>query len=119
LRAIVREVHVFERNPQLRDDALPDTLVELILPKSDIVVISGSSLVNGTLDRLLHLSKGARSVAVAGPTASTLPEPLFERGVKVLAGARAKGPEVLEAVAEAKPFVAFKELVEKYILKAE
>jgi len=117
LRAKAREVHVFERNPQLRGDALPDTFVDPILPKADIVVISGSSLVNGTLDMLLELSKGARLVVFAGPTASTLPEPLFKQGVKIIAGVRAKGPKVVGAVAEAKPFVAFKGLVEKYIMK--
>jgi uncharacterized protein (DUF4213/DUF364 family) len=119
LRSKVREVHVFERNPQLRGDALPDTFVDSILPEADIVVISGSSLVNGTLDRLLELSKKARVVVVAGPTAGMLPEPLFERSVNVVAGVRAKGPEVMEAVAEAKPFVGFKELVEKYTMKKE
>jgi len=119
LRAKAREVHVFERNPQLRGDALPDTFVDSILPKADVVVISGSSLVNGTLDRLLELSKRARFVVFAGPTASTLPEPLFKRGVSVVAGVHAKGPKVVDAIAEAKPFVAFKELVEKYILKNE
>jgi hypothetical protein len=38
-----------------------------------------------------------------------LPEPLFERGVKIIAGVRAKGPNVVDAVAiveykRAKPF---------------
>jgi hypothetical protein len=111
------KVHVFERNPQLRGDALPDTFVDSILPKASVVVISGSSLVNGTLDRLLELSKGSRLVVLAGPTASTLPEPLFKRDVNVLAGVRAKGPAVINAVAEAKPFAAFKGLVEKYVIK--
>ena len=116
LRAKTREVHVFERNPQLRGDALPDTFVDSILPKADIVVISGASLVNGTLDRLLELSKGAKFVTVAGPTASVLPEPLFERSVNLVAGVRAKGSRVLEAVAEGKAFRGFKELVEKYVI---
>lgn len=117
LRENALEVHVFERNPQLRGDALPDTFVDSILPKADVVVISGSSLVNGTLDRLLELSEKARVVVMTGPTAGMLPEPLFERSVNVVAGVRAKGPKVMEAVAEAKPFVVFKDLVEKYILK--
>ncbi len=119
LRAKAREVHVFERDPQLRGDALPDTFVESILPKADVVVISGASLVNGTIDRLLELSKKAKFVAVAGPTAGMLPEPLFERGVNLVAGVRAKGSEVLEAVAEGKAFRGFKELVEKYVMKKD
>jgi len=117
LRTRARKVHVFEHNPQLRGDALLDTFVDSVLPKCDVVVISGSSLANGTVDRLLELSRGARVAVFAGPTASTLPEPLFERGVKIIAGVRAKGSKVLEAVAEAKPFVAFKGLVEKYTIK--
>lgn len=117
LRAKVRKVHVFERNPQLRGDALPDTFVDSILPKADVVIISGSSLVNGTLDRLLELSEKAKFVAVAGPTASMLPDPLFERGVNIVAGVRARGSKVLEAVAEAKPFAGFKHLMEKYVIK--
>ncbi len=114
-----REVYVFERNPRLRGDALPDTLVDSILPKADVVVISGASLVNGTLDKLLKLSKEARFVSVAGPTASMLPEPLFERGVNVVAGVRARDSKVLDAVAEGKAFRSFKELVEKYIMKKD
>ena len=119
LRAKARKVHVFEHNPQLRGDALPDFFVDSILPRSDVVLISGSSLANGTIDRLLELSKDARLVALVGPTASTLPEPLFERGVKTIAGVRAKGSKVVNAVAEAKPFMAFKGLVEKYVIKRD
>jgi len=119
LRAKAREVHVFERNPQLRGDALPDTFVGSMLPKADVAVITGASLVSGTLDGLLELSKGARFVAVAGPTASMLPEPLFERGVNLVAGSRAKGSNVVEAVAEGMHYRGFKELVEKYIIKRD
>lgn len=119
LRARARELYVFERNPQLRRDALPDTFVDSMLPKADIVIISGASLTNGTLDRLLELSKEAELVAVVGPTASVLPEPLFERGVDIVAGVHARGSEVLDAVAEARAFKAFKELVKKYIIKSE
>ncbi|MEW6221914.1 MAG: DUF364 domain-containing protein [Candidatus Hadarchaeota archaeon] len=112
-------VHVFERNPQLRGDALPDTFADSVLPKVDVVIASGSSLANGTIDKILESSKNARFVAVTGPSAGTLPEPFFERGVKVIAGVRAKGEGVVNAVAEAKHFVAFKELVEKYVMKKD
>ncbi|MBC7219496.1 MAG: DUF364 domain-containing protein [Hadesarchaea archaeon] len=117
LRAMARRVHVFEHNPQLRGEALPDTFVDSFLPRCDVAVISGSSLANGTVDRLLELSKSARLVIFAGPTASMLPEPLFDRGVGVIAGVRARGPKVVDAVAEAKPFMSFKKHVEKYVIR--
>jgi hypothetical protein len=117
VRRKVRKVYVFERNQRLRGDALPDTFVEEFLPGTDVVLISGSALVNGTLDRLLELSKNARVTAVVGPTASSLPEPFFEKGVQVLAGVRARGEQVMSAVAEGKSFRAFKRLVEKYVVE--
>ena len=113
----VRELHVLERNPQMRGDALPDTLAEIIVPKADVVIISGASMVNATLDRLLELSKRARLTAVVGPTASMLPEPLFQRGANIVAGVQAKGSKVLDAVGEAKTFRDFKSLVKKYVIK--
>jgi hypothetical protein len=117
LRTKTRRVQVFERNPQLRADALPDTFVDQILPKANVVILSGSSLVNGTVDRLLELSKNARLVAMTGPTASALPEPFFRRGVGAMAGVSARGSAVLNAVAEAKSFAEFKSLVRKYVIR--
>jgi len=101
----------------MRGDALLDTLAEIIVPKADVVIISGASMVNATLDRLLELSKRARLTAVVGPTASMLPEPLFQRGANIVAGVQAKGSKVLDAVGEAKTFRDFKTLVKKYVIK--
>jgi hypothetical protein len=117
LRTRTRHVQVFERNARLREDAMPDTFVDLLLPKADTVVISGSSLVNGTIDRILDLSKNAKFVAMVGPTASALPEPFFGRNVRLMAGIHARGSAVLNAVAEAKPFTEFKRLVKKYVIR--
>jgi len=119
LRGKVKTVHVFERNPELRGDALPDTFADQFLPNADLVMVTGSSLANGTIDRLLELSKNAKFIVVAGPTASSLPEPFFARGVDVIGGVRAKGEEVVKAVAEGKPFSAFKNLVEKYVIESK
>ena len=117
LRGKVKTVRVFERNPQLRGDALPDTLADQFLPRADAVVISGSAVVNGSIDRLLDLSRNARIVALAGPTASFVPEPLFRRGVSVIAGVWAKGDAAVRAVAEAKSFREIKPLVKKYVIR--
>jgi uncharacterized protein (DUF4213/DUF364 family) len=52
------------------------------------VFITALTLLNGTLDEVLsHCSTSAR-IAVIGPTASCLPEPLFARGVEAVGSAR-------------------------------
>jgi uncharacterized protein (DUF4213/DUF364 family) len=53
-----------------------------------VVVITGSSLDNGSLDRLLELASGARTIALMGPTVSCVPDPLFDRNVSYVAGIR-------------------------------
>jgi len=81
LRAKAKEVYVLERNLDLRDDeTLPDTAAEEVIPESDVVLITGTSIVNGTVDRVLELSKNAREVALVGATAGLPPTVLFKHG---------------------------------------
>lgn len=98
----VKQVYVLERDPMRRENGvLPDTASEGILPEADVVIITGTSLANGTVDRLLELSQDAREVAVAGASASVLPDPLFNRGVTVVGGIRAlDSRKLLQVIAE-------------------
>ncbi|WP_418550405.1 Rossmann-like domain-containing protein, partial [Hungatella sp.] len=57
---------------------------EYILPDMDYIYITGFTLVNKTLPRLLELGKNARVVLV-GPSVPMAPV-LFEFGVRELAG---------------------------------
>ncbi len=86
LGAKAKKIYVLERTLELRDDrTLPDTAAEEVIPECDVVLITGTSIVNGTVDRLLELSKNAREVALVGPTAGILPTVLFEHGVTAVA----------------------------------
>ena len=87
-RKKAKELFILERGAAREKGTLPDTACEEIIPKANIVIITGSALANGTLDRLLQLSSRARTIALVGPTASCLPEPLFERGVNYVGGIR-------------------------------
>lgn len=76
------EMHILERNPQWGD--YPDTACEYILQEQDYVFITGATLVNKTMPRLLALSRNAKVILV-GP--STIMSPvLFEFGVYGLSG---------------------------------
>ncbi len=81
---------VLERNLLKMENVeiLPDFAAEYIVPEADVVIATGSTLVNKTLDRLLELGKNAREFILLGPTASVVPDPLFKRGITAIMGAR-------------------------------
>ncbi|MXV64164.1 hypothetical protein GS429_19260 [Natronorubrum sp. JWXQ-INN-674] len=66
---------------------------------ADVVFITGSTFVYGGLERYLEAAPATATVVLIGATASVLPEPTFDAGVDVLAGAAVTDPEgVREAV---------------------
>ncbi len=79
--SIGKDAFVFERRPI--HGTLPDTAAEALLPKCDLVIVSGSTFVNKTLQRLLEISNGY--TFVIGPTTPLTPI-LLEYGADVLAG---------------------------------
>ncbi|KNF08614.1 hypothetical protein CLPU_6c01000 [Gottschalkia purinilytica] len=74
---------ILERRPSKGD--LPDCACEYILKNQDFVFITGSTLANKTLPRLLELSKNAKVILV-GPSVPVAPI-LFDYGVNTLASA--------------------------------
>lgn len=82
MREDAKTVYILERSPH--DGDYPDSACDYILPRCDIVLITGSSLVNKTLPHLLELCKNAYTV-LTGPTVPMCPE-LLEHGIDRLAG---------------------------------
>lgn len=76
------EVYILEREPQSGD--YPDSACDFLLPRCDLVLISGSTLVNKTLPHLLSLTENAYTI-LTGPTTPLCPELLF-CGIDRLAG---------------------------------
>ncbi|MDR1884685.1 MAG: DUF364 domain-containing protein [Synergistaceae bacterium] len=71
------------------------------IPFADLIVITGATLLNGTLAGLLDLAGANAEVVVTGPTASMLPGAFFKRGVTVLGGILVTKPdEILDVIAE-------------------
>jgi uncharacterized protein len=72
-----------------------------VVPSADVVLITGTTLVNGTLDHLLGLCRPSARVVVVGPTVSLLPDAFLRRGVDVLGGVRVTAPDAfLDLLAE-------------------
>ena len=78
----IAELSILERNPQWDD--FPDSACEYILPEQDYIFITGCTLVNKTLPRLLALGAGKRIVMV-GPSTTVSPV-LFKHGIYGLSG---------------------------------
>ncbi len=77
-----RQVYIIERSPQPGD--YPDAACDWILPRCDIVLISGSAIINKTLPHLLELCRDAYTI-LTGPTVPMCPE-LLELGIDRLSG---------------------------------
>ena len=77
-----RAVYTLERAPQEGD--YPDSACDLLLPRCDLVLITGSSLVNKTLPHLLELCERA-TVILTGPSVPLCPA-LLDCGIDRIAG---------------------------------
>jgi len=79
----------------------PAELAAQILPDADVVLITGSTLVNNTLEDLLALTRPDARVTVVGPTVGMLPDAFLARGADVLGCVRITEPdEFLDLLAE-------------------
>lgn len=89
LKEIARNLWVIEQRP--REGELPAQASEEILPKADVVGLTGTAFTNHTIERLLNLSKG-KFVVLIGPS-SPLSPVLFDYGVDVIGGTKVIAPE--------------------------
>ncbi len=97
MKEISKALWVMELNPQEGD--LPASAAEEFLPRADITLITGTSIINKTLPRLLELSRGSETILL-GPSVP-LTTALFDYGVDVLGGIRVTdGPFLRRCVSE-------------------
>lgn len=66
-----------------------------VLASSDIVIITGQTLVNATIDELLEAITPGTQVIVTGPSGNILPDILFENKVSMVGAVRITRPEIL------------------------
>jgi len=72
------------------------------LSNSEVVLISGSTLVNKTVNKILKQVTNARESVLLGPTASITPQPFFKKGATAVMGVKITDPQkMLQVVSEA------------------
>jgi len=82
MRERVGRLWVLELDPQEGD--LPAEMAPEVIPEADVVVITGTTLVNHTVDGLLSLAQG-KDIIMMGPTTIMSPI-LFDYGVLAICG---------------------------------
>jgi uncharacterized protein (DUF4213/DUF364 family) len=83
LRQTARQLWVIEQHPSGGEYPAEDA-AELI-PQAEVVALTGSALINHTLDRLLKLCRPEALVMVLGPTTPLSPL-LFDHGATIISG---------------------------------
>ena len=80
LTGAIKELIVFDKGRELKGDNTmlnPTEQQAKLLPKCDVVLLSGTTTINGTLESLLSMCSGAREVVMVG--AST---PMYAQGFR-------------------------------------
>ena len=108
------------------------TLEPSELKKCNKVLITGTTVLNETIDDILQYCTDATSASIIGPTASFFPDPIFERGINIIGGAfvidsdyliksiqgnRKWGKSVEKYTIQKKNYPGYKELLSRVIKK--
>lgn len=71
------------------------------LQTADLVIISGTTLINNTLEQILSYCSPAATILTVGPTATMLPDAFFKRGITACLGNLVVEPEeILDVLSE-------------------
>jgi uncharacterized protein (DUF4213/DUF364 family) len=114
IEARCRHLYIFERRFPVHDRVLPDWAADLLLPQCDIALITGTALLNKTIDRVLSVCRGR--IAIVGPT--TPLSPVFrDFGVSLLFGSEVlDGDHLLKVISEGGGTRSFGKAVRKVTL---
>jgi len=94
-RLFVLELNENEIAPDEKKFFIPAGDYMKVLPESDIIIITGLTLVNSTIDNLLASVPEKAAVVVTGPSGSIIPDVLFENKVSIIGATRIIKPDVL------------------------
>lgn len=102
LRSVAKKLWVIEQRPQEGDFA--ETEAEDIVPRADVVGITGTAFTNHTIEHLLELCNRKAYVVVLGGTTPLSPV-LFDYGVAAISGTKVMDSKVtLRCVCEGATF---------------
>ena len=112
-------VTVVERKShmQTRTSGLTITLDPRSLAPCNKIICTAATLINDSIDEMLPYCAHADVVAVIGPSASFFPEPLFTRGVEIVAGTHVRDASL--AISEQQLGRGLRSVSSRYVLSRD
>jgi uncharacterized protein len=106
VRETAKNLWIIEKHPRPGD--IPEEAGKDYLPKADIVVISGTTLINHTLEGILGLCNPKSVRMLLGPSTPLTPV-LFDYGIDILSGTRVTDKQTaLKYISEGANFIRLK-----------
>jgi uncharacterized protein len=79
----------------------PAEAADEVVPEADVLLVTGTTLLNDTLEHLLSLKRPSCRATMVGPTVGLLPDAFLRRGADILGSVRITEPEeFLDMLAE-------------------
>lgn len=94
IRPFAEQTFVFEQSPQADEYSAKD--MPVILPQADLIAITGTTIMNHTIDGILSYVSDHQTIVVLGPS-TPLSTHLFEFGIDVLFGVRVADVKAVQA----------------------
>ena len=98
LKSISKQMIVLELDPYQLDakkGVLPDSAAEYVIPDCDLFIITGSTLINKSMERLLSLARKSKPYTVVMGPSTVMSEILFDYGADMIAGAEVINPDAI------------------------
>jgi uncharacterized protein (DUF4213/DUF364 family) len=117
LRQRARSLTIFERVSHREEGVRPAAEAIEILPRCSVALITSTTILNHTIERLLGVARGCRVVALLGASTPLVPEVFTGTAITLLSGVVAREPGlILRVVSEGGGMRMFKRHVRKVVL---
>jgi uncharacterized protein len=114
LKKIVGELRIFEKTIGKIPDVYPEEEAFEFLPRCTTAIITSTSLINLTLEKLIEASKGCQKVALVGASTPLAGEVFSSLGVHLLSGVIVQNPgAILRTASECGGMRNFKGYIKK------
>lgn len=107
-------LHIFEKVPEKAANVFPQEMIPKLLPQCSIVLITATSLINGSFSDIVSSCTGSRLTAVLGASTPLCPALFQPWGIDLLSGVIVTNPDsILRTVSEGGGMRFFKGAIRK------